>query len=287
MFFVSVWPIFGKPVFQKTSLILRFFFQNRVHDFFFQFCWLCFRTVVAAGPLGGDPASSITSIIIIIKIRFFFLEKGLMVPPPPAQRAGGGGGGRNAGHPDPLPASVILHLASGCPLTGISGSKVQDDGGVGGGGLVGGVSTAVPGQLPWTAQLLAAHYPTISPSFPGIAPTIRPHIQVGGRSWEGGGDGWVNGRLNGSLNPPSPFPHPCCLPSSPPAFYGGSRQAVRVGVGALLGVFRLSLWVVGWALVPRTCPSLPHSTQESRAVSGASMAPGWSGGGGGGEDRAS
>ena len=56
--------------------------------------------------------------------------------------ATGGGGGtktrpipaqRNAGHPDPLPASVILHLASGCPLTGMSGSRVQDDGGVGGG----------------------------------------------------------------------------------------------------------------------------------------------------------
>ena len=59
-----------------------------------------------------------------------FAGGGTKTRPIPAQR--------NAGHPDPLPPSVILHLASGRPLTGMSGSRVQDDGGVGG-GLGGGV----------------------------------------------------------------------------------------------------------------------------------------------------
>ena len=74
--------------------------------------------------------------------------------------------------------------------------------------------------------------------------------------------------------------HPqCCLLCSPPAFCGGTRQAARVGVGALMGVFRSSLWVAGWALAPRSCPFPRLSAQDSRA------ALGWRGGGGGGEER--
>ena len=120
-----------------------------------------------------------------------------MVPSPPAQRAGGGGrkpapipAQRNAGHPDPLPASVILHLASGCPLTGISGSRVQDDGGVGGGSGGRGLDSSSRATTPGLGNKKPSTNPTISPFFPGIAPTIRPHIRGGG-ALLGGRGGWL------------------------------------------------------------------------------------------------
>ena len=117
---------------------------------------------------------------------------------------------RNVGHPDlsPPPSSC-----TSLPDAGMSGSRVQDDGGVGGGSGGRGLGSRSRATTLGLLNRKPSTNPTIPPSFPGIAPTIRPHIRGGGgRSWEGGGDGWVNGRLN----PPIPFPHPCCLPCSPP-----------------------------------------------------------------------
>ena len=118
-------------IFQNTCVLKKLFSKMTVFE----------RTVMhfsAAGCWG-------TSIIIQSKLRTHF-RKGLL--PLRHLRCAGGRRGqrnpispaqRNAGHPDPPPACVILHLISGCPSTRMSRNRAQDDAGWGVVGLGGGL----------------------------------------------------------------------------------------------------------------------------------------------------
>ena len=148
---LNPWPVsldwFQNFFFSKTSFFWKisfFFFKKNVTKICFQ---IFFPVMDSVGlPLRRQPVSyqSIIIIIIIIKIWHQFVARVWWSPHSACGRRGGGRkpapipAQRNAGHPDPLLASVILHLFSGRPLTGMSGNRVQDDGGWGG-GLGGGV----------------------------------------------------------------------------------------------------------------------------------------------------
>ena len=160
----------------------------------------------------GEPASY-RSIIIITKNRVFF-KKGLLVPSPRHRR----GGDENPPHPSPAqcwaprPSPRLRHPAPRfrMSLDGMSGSRVQDDGGLGGGGVWGeGCRQQCQGNYPGLL-IQKPPPPQPYPLPPKVAATVRPHIRGGGPllGGKGVGLGW------GAAKPPKPLPPPvlpCCV----------------------------------------------------------------------------
>ena len=229
--------IFKKSAFRKKSIFEKRVFQK--FDFSNFRCLIffpksIFKKLVLL--LRERPASH-RSILIIVKIRYPFLSTGFGGPPTVRAKSRAGGGTktrpipahRNGGHPDPLPTSVILHPISGCPLTGMSRNRVQDDGGWGGGSGGRGVDSRARGNNLGLLIRELLPTPTVPPSPQG------PHLPTALTS-EGGGctlaGGWV-GLGSGAARPPKPLPPP--VPLAAFSALSRARQVGQVGVGALLG----------------------------------------------------
>ena len=94
-----------------------------------------------------------------------------------------------------------------------------------------------------------------------------------------------------SRPPPSPPPPPETTSGALSPVSLGEKghwlrvpEMVRVGAGALWGLLSVS-WVVGWALVPCTCPLPPPVHARIPDAPGANWTLAWRGGGRGGEDQ--
>ena len=128
----------------------------------------------------------------------------------------------------------------------------------------------IQGNYPWTAEQKAIPPPNATPLPPRYLLTIRPHIRGGGAGL--GGRGVELG--SGAAKPPKPLPPPVLLAvfSAHLRFCGGARQVVRVGVGALMGVFRVKFVGgrvgVGPPYLPLSPPVHPGLPRRARSVHG-------------------
>ena len=154
-----------------------------------------------------------------------------------------------------------------------------------GGGVWGeGCRQQSQGNKPWPAQPKPSITPTPPNSCEGRADRPPSHPRGGGRpSQELGGVGLMDGSTPQAPTPTRTAP----VLSAKLAFKKGHwlrvTGAVRVGMGALTGVPKLGLWVVGvgTSYLPPPPPLYPRN--PSRARSGWNLR--WRGGGGSGEDR--
>ena len=163
----------------------------------------------------------------------------------------------------------------------------------GGGGSEGGSldssarPSATPGRKPWALlSQKSSINPTIPPSFPGCADRPPSHPRGGGAP---GREGGMVGLMDDST-PQAPAPirnHFRCSESSQPWRERSLAQSSGDGSGGgggVMGVASVS-WVVGWALVPCTCPFPRLSTSGIPVAPGAYWTLRWRGGGRGGEDQ--
>ena len=115
---------------------------------------------------------------------------------------------RNGGHPDPLPASVLLHLFSRCPqgCLEIGCRRMGEGGGSGGRGVDSSARpSATPGRKPWALlSQKSSLNPTISPSSPGCA--HRPPSYPRGGGAPGGEGGMVGLRDDSTPQASDPTP---------------------------------------------------------------------------------
>ena len=170
----------------------------------------------------------------------------------------------------------------------MSGNQVQNH--AGGGGGFGGRGVGSRARETnfglWWEKPFPSPNPTLIPRRDAL--TGRPLIRGGGVRFVGS---WGGVRVRVRLNSPSPRPHPndshtlSQVSLREKGHWLRVMGVVRVGTGALMGVARLRIWVVGGVLVPRTCLSSRLSNQDVHAAPGASMEPGRGGGGRGGEHR--
>ena len=160
---------------------------------------------------------------------------------------------RNAGHPDPPPASVLLHLISKCPQGCLEiGCRMMGEWGVGLGGA--GVDSSARGGRLWRAQRIVVHEPHHIPLLPSV---YRPPSHPRGGDAPGGEGGMVGLRDDWT-------------PQAPPETTSGALSPVSLREKVTGPEFRR--WF-RWPL---------HSGIQSRQErTGA-----WGGeGGGGGEDQ--